>query len=239
MLPKGVEIVGRKNTGFEEVLAPEAVAFVAELAREFEEERQRLLEHRRQRRARIAAGERPTFPPETEGIRRSEWRVAPPPPDLQTRWVEITGPTDRKMIINALNSGAQVFMADFEDANVPTWSNLIEGQQNLREAVRRTIRYTAPDGRIYRLGGRIGTLVGRPPGGHPACGWTAGRWRGLSSTWAFSCITTPTRSWSRGAAPISICRNWKVTGRRDGGIRSARLPRIAWGSPEVPCGSRC
>ncbi|MER3467992.1 MAG: hypothetical protein C4312_05490, partial [Thermoflexus sp.] len=86
----------------------------------------------------IAAGERPTFPPETEGIRRSEWRVAPPPPDLQTRWVEITGPTDRKMIINALNSGAQVFMADFEDANVPTWSNLIEGQQNLREAVRRT-----------------------------------------------------------------------------------------------------
>ncbi|MER3400694.1 MAG: malate synthase A [Thermoflexus sp.] len=166
MLPKGVEIVGRKNTGFEEVLAPEAVAFVAELAREFEEERQRLLEHRRQRRARIAAGERPTFPPETEGIRRSEWRVAPPPPDLQTRWVEITGPTDRKMIINALNSGAQVFMADFEDANVPTWSNLIEGQQNLREAVRRTIRYTAPDGRIYRLGERIATLVVRPRGIH-------------------------------------------------------------------------
>ncbi len=149
-----------------EILTPEAVAFLAQLAGDFEEERQRLLAWRRERYARIAAGERPVFPPETRRIREADWRVAPPPRDLTERWVEITGPTDRKMIINALNSGAQVFMADFEDANVPTWANMLQGQVNLREAVRGTIRYTAPDGREYRLAEETATLVVRPRGLH-------------------------------------------------------------------------
>lgn len=161
-----IEILGERRPEFEKILTPEALAFVAELARMFEGERQRLLALRRERLARIAAGERPTFPPETEKIRHSEWQVAPPPKDLQVRWVEITGPTDRKMIINALNSGAHVFMADFEDANVPTWVNMVEGQWNLREAVRRTIHYVAPDGRVYRLGENLATLVVRPRGLH-------------------------------------------------------------------------
>ncbi|HXF68288.1 MAG TPA: malate synthase A [Thermoflexus sp.] len=151
---------------FREILTPEAVAFVAELACAFEEERRRLLAARQERYARIAAGERPTFPAETERIRQGAWRVAPPPKDLIDRRVEITGPTDRKMIINALNSGAQVFMADFEDANVPTWRNMLEGQLNLRDAVRRTIRYTAPDGREYRLAEETATLIVRPRGLH-------------------------------------------------------------------------
>ncbi len=163
-----VEIRGPVDGPFREILTPGAVAFVAELACAFAEERQRLLAARQERYARIAAGERPAFPSETEGIRRASWRVAPPPKDLTDRRVEITGPTDRKMIINAMNSGAQVFMADFEDANVPTWRNMLEGQVNLRDAVRRTIRYTAPDGREYRLAEETATLIVRPRGLHLA-----------------------------------------------------------------------
>jgi malate synthase len=161
-----IEIRGPVEEPFTEILTPEAVAFVAELARAFEEERQRLLARRRERYARLAARERPDFPPETQAIRTADWRVAPPPKDLRCRWVEITGPTDRKMVINALNSGAQVFMADFEDANAPTWTNMLYGQWNLREAVRRTIRYVAPDGREYRLAEETATLMVRPRGLH-------------------------------------------------------------------------
>ncbi|MCS7052005.1 MAG: malate synthase A, partial [Thermomicrobium sp.] len=108
----------------------------------------------------------PDFLPETKQIRESDWRVAPTPADLQDRRVEITGPVDRKMMINALNSGARVFMADFEDALSPTWSNVVQGQINLRDAVRRTIAYESPDGRVYRLVERPATLVVRPRGWH-------------------------------------------------------------------------
>ncbi len=166
MMLEQVEIRGAVDGPFTEILTPEAMAFLAWLARAFEEERQRLLARRRERYARIAAGERPAFPSETRRIREAEWRVAPPPKDLTNRHVEITGPADRKMIINALNSGAQVFMADFEDANAPTWRNMLQGQANLYEAIRRTIRYIAPDGREYRLAEETATLVARPRGLH-------------------------------------------------------------------------
>jgi len=166
MVREKVEIRKAVDGPGAEILTPEAVAFLASLASDFEGERQRLLARRRERYARIAAGERLDFPTETRRIRQADWRVAPPPKDLMDRRVEITGPTDRKMIINALNSGAQVFMADFEDANVPTWSNMLQGQLHLREAVRRTIRYVAPDGREYRLAEQTATLVVRPRGLH-------------------------------------------------------------------------
>ena len=162
----GVEVRGEATPDSARVLTPEAMAFVASLAREFEDERRALLEARAARQREILAGRMPSFLPETEPVRRGDWRVAPPPADLQDRRVEITGPTDRKMIINALNSGAQVFMADFEDANAPTWANMVQGQANLFDAVRRTIRYTAPDGREYRLAEKTAVLTVRPRGWH-------------------------------------------------------------------------
>jgi malate synthase len=150
------------------VLAEPARAFVADLARRFAGPLGGLLTRRAERRARIARGEeRLDFLAETANVRRSEWRVAPVPHDLQRRAVEITGPTDRKMMINALNSGADVFMADLEDSTAPTWVNLLVGQLNLRDAVRRTITWDDPDsGKAYRLNDQIATLVVRPRGLH-------------------------------------------------------------------------
>lgn len=164
--PDGVELGGGDVGDAQRILTADALAFVATLAREFEGERQALLEQRRARQAAIAAGWRPTSPSPDDPARRDDWRVAPPPADLRDRRVEITGPTDRKMIINALNSGARVFMADFEDANAPTWANMVQGQANLYDAVRRTIRYVAPDGREYRLGETTAVLTVRPRGWH-------------------------------------------------------------------------
>jgi malate synthase len=149
-----------------EILSPAALGFLANLCAEFEPRRQHLLAQRQARQKRIDAGEFPDFLPETAPIRASEWRVAPIPADLQDRRVEITGPVDRKMVINALNSGANVFMADFEDANSPTWQNNIEGQLNVRDAVRRTIDYTSPEGKAYKLNDKIATLLVRPRGWH-------------------------------------------------------------------------
>jgi malate synthase len=149
-----------------EILAPEASKFLVRLAREFEPRRQELLARRRVRQQRIDGGQLPDFLPETAGIRDTEWKVAPVPHDLQDRRVEITGPVDRKMIINALNSGANVFMADFEDSNSPTWQNNVEGQANLRDAVRGTITYTSPEGKRYRLNPPVATLMVRPRGWH-------------------------------------------------------------------------
>lgn len=164
--PTGVDVVGPMLPGFEQVLTPDALQFVATLVREFGPTREALLQKRAERQARIDAGELPDFLPETEHIRRSDWTVAPVPHDLQDRRVEITGPVDRKMIINALNSGANVYMADFEDANSPTWENTIYGQLNLRDAVDGTIRFDSPDGRVYRLKEKTATLLARPRGWH-------------------------------------------------------------------------
>ncbi|HSB61469.1 MAG TPA: malate synthase A, partial [Vicinamibacteria bacterium] len=149
------------------VLTPEATAFVADLVREFAPRVDALLARRHEVQARYDAGARPDFLPETREVRESAWTVAPLPEDLQDRRVEITGPVDRKMIINALNSGASVFMADFEDSNAPTWRNLIDGQKNLSDAVDGTIEHVAHEtGKVYRLGERTAVLMVRPRGWH-------------------------------------------------------------------------
>jgi len=149
-----------------QVLTSEARQFLIELARNFEVPRQELLARRQTRQKQIDAGHFPDFLSETAEIRKAEWKVAPIPADLLDRRVEITGPVDRKMIINALNSGANVFMADFEDSNSPTWQNNLEGQANLADAVRRTISYVSPEGKRYQLNDLVATLLVRPRGWH-------------------------------------------------------------------------
>src|SRR5437867_2872688 len=152
--------------GCEGVLSSAAIAFLSALARRFEATRQALQERRRQRQQELDAGRLPDFLAETRDIREREWTVAPIHPDLNDRRVEITGPVDRKMVINALNSGASVFMADFEDANTPKWDNNIQGHLNLRDAIRRRIDYVSPEGKAYRLKDKTAVLFVRPRGWH-------------------------------------------------------------------------
>ena len=149
-----------------EILTPAARSFLTLLARIFEDRRRQLLQQRQVRQRDLDAGKLPDFLPATASIRESEWRVAEIPKDLLDRRVEITGPVDRKMIINALNSGASVFMADFEDSNSPTWQNNLEGQLNLRDAVSGTIEYTSPEGKVYRVNEKRAVLMVRPRGWH-------------------------------------------------------------------------
>jgi malate synthase len=166
-MPGNVEVKGAIEGRFAEILTPEALAFLAELHQRFDSTRQELLTKRAERQARFDAGKNPDFLPETQSIRDDPaWRVAPVPEALQDRRVEITGPTDRRMVINALNCGARVFMADFEDANTPTWANMVDGQINLKDAVRREIRFEREDGRVYELNDQIATLLVRPRGWH-------------------------------------------------------------------------
>src|SRR5262245_48403715 len=162
----GVEIRGPVNEAQREILTAEAIGLLAKLARQFEGRRQELLERRVERQKEISAGRLPDFLPETKAIRDQEWRVAPIPDDLQDRRVEITGPVERKMIINALNSGANVFMADFEDSSTPSWENNLQGQINLRDAVARSISFSSPEGKNYQLAEKTATLFGRPRGWH-------------------------------------------------------------------------
>jgi len=149
-----------------EILSPEAQTFLVELHRKFDARRIALLERRSVRQQEIDEGALPDFLAETQHIRESDWTVAPIPADLRDRRTEITGPTDRKMVINALNSGASMFMADFEDANSPTSSNMIEGQRNLMHANRRTISFEGPEGKQYRLSEKTAVLLVRPRGWH-------------------------------------------------------------------------
>ena len=163
-----LEVTGPVNDAYREILSTEALAFLASLAKQFEPRRLQLLERRQGRQTELDSGKLPDFLPETAAIRKGDWTVAPIPKDLEDRRVEITGPVDRKMIINALNSGANVFMADFEDSNSPTWQNNLEGQINLRDAVRGAISYTSPEGKQYRLNQK-----------HRHCSWcarAAGTW---------------------------------------------------------------
>src|SRR5436190_5591677 len=151
---------------FDEVLTDEALAFVASLHERFEPARQDLLRRRAERRAMLDAGGSLGFLEETRDVREGDWRVAPVPHDLLDRRVEITGPTDRKMVINALNSGARGFMADFEDSSSPTWANVVGGHVNLSDAIERTIEFTSPEGKEYRLNDEVATLLVRPRGWH-------------------------------------------------------------------------
>ena len=161
-----LKITAPTSSEFNEILTPEALVFLEALERKFGPRRLELLALREARQVRLDAGEMPDFLPETAHVRSSDYRVKSAPFDLQDRRVEITGPTDRKMVINALNSGARVFMADFEDANSPNWDNCVQGQINLRDAVRRTITFQNPDGREYKLNEKVATLLVRPRGWH-------------------------------------------------------------------------
>jgi len=164
-LPKGLQVIGKQHPGFEQILTPEALALVVRLHRAFEPRRQELLAARAARQKSFDSGALPDFLPDTRSVRDSDWTIAPQPKDMLDRRVEITGPTDRKMVINALNSGAATFMADFEDANCPTWFNMIDGQINLRDAVRRTISFQQ-GGKSYKLNDRTAVLIPRPRGWH-------------------------------------------------------------------------
>lgn len=162
----GVVVKGRMSDAYEQILTPEALRFLGLLARTFEARRQELMARRHVRQHELDKGHKPDFLEKTRWIRESPWTVAPIPADLQDRRVEITGPVDRKMIINALNAGANVFMADFEDANSPTWDNNLQGQLNLRDAVEGTISFVNPDGKRYQLNPQTATLMVRPRGWH-------------------------------------------------------------------------
>lgn len=163
---KGLVVTGEMKPGYEEILTPEALQFVEQLERKFGARRKELLEKRKVIQEEINQGKMPTFLEETRHIREGNWTINTLPNDLQDRRVEITGPVDRKMIINALNSGAKLFMADFEDANSPTWSNCIEGQINLRDAIRGTITFENPNGKTYKLNEKTAVLKVRPRGWH-------------------------------------------------------------------------
>jgi malate synthase len=162
----GIEITADVTPEFAQILTSEAVAFAARLQRAFGPRRTELLARRVARQVQFDAGQWPDFLAETRAVREGDWTCDPVPADIQDRRVEITGPVDRKMIINALNSGAKVFMADFEDANTPRWANNIQGQLNLRDAIRRRIDYTSPEGKAYRLNDKTAVLFVRPRGWH-------------------------------------------------------------------------
>jgi malate synthase len=166
-LPKGLELLAPVNGAHNEILSPDALRFFCELQREFNPRRLDLLEKRKLRQQAIDAGELPDFLAETKSIREDgSWRLEAVPADLQNRRVEITGPVDRKMVINALNSGANCYMADFEDSHAPTWAGTLDGQVNMRDAVRGTVEFTSPEGKRYALNERVATLLVRPRGWH-------------------------------------------------------------------------
>jgi malate synthase len=164
-LPKGLQLLGKQHPGFDQILTPEALELVITLHRSFEPRRQALLAARAARQKTFDAGRLPDFLAETKSVREADWTIAPQPKDMIDRRVEITGPTDRKMVINALNCGASTFMADFEDANCPTWFNMVDGQINLRDAVRRTITLQQ-GGKSYKLNDKTAVLIPRPRGWH-------------------------------------------------------------------------
>ena len=164
-LPDGVEVTGKVDDEGAKILTPEALELVAQLHRKFDARRRELLQARVDRQTALDAGEKPDFLPETAEIRAGDWKIAPQPEDMLNRRAEITGPVDRKMIINALNSGADSYMTDFEDSNTPTWKNIIQGQVNLRDAVNRTIRLEQGE-KVYELGDTLATLIVRPRGWH-------------------------------------------------------------------------
>src|SRR3989441_10793953 len=162
---RDISVLGRVSAGFAEILTEEALDFIANLHRHFEPRRQDLLARRAARQKEFDRGKLPDFLPDTREIREGEWRMAPQPKALLDRRVELTGPTDRKMVINALNSGDSTFMANFEDANCPTWHNMMDGQINLSDAVRRTISFEQ-SGKQYRLRDKTAVLIPRPRGWH-------------------------------------------------------------------------
>jgi len=166
VLPAGMQITGPIHPDYETVLTADALALVAKLHRAFNGRRHELLSARTERQSRIDTGEMPDFLPETKLIRESRWTITPLPKALERRHTEITGPVEAKMIINAFNSGADSYMADFEDSNSPKWDNLIQGQVNLYKAIRCKLTFTSEAGKEYRLNDKVATLQIRPRGWH-------------------------------------------------------------------------
>src|SRR5438445_9279044 len=164
--PNGVKLLGPVTPQQTQILSREALEFFAKLQREFNPIRLQLLNQRKLRQEALDRGELPGFLPETKAVREADWQVAPVPMDLQDRRVEITGPVDRKMVINALNSGANCYMADFEDAHSPAWAGTLDGQINVHDAVRGTIEYESPEGKRYTQHRAVTTLPVRPRGWH-------------------------------------------------------------------------
>jgi malate synthase len=162
----GIQLPPQQPNLYDRILTPAAVGFVAHLHRKYEQRRRDLMKARSVRQVGLDSGDTFAFLPETRSVRESEWLVAPVPADLQDRRVEITGPVERKMVINALNSGASTFMADFEDSCTPAWDNMIQGQINLRQAVDRTIGFKTAEGKCYKLNDKTATLIVRPRGWH-------------------------------------------------------------------------
>ena len=230
--PSGVEILGHLEPGYRDILSHDALSFIAGLHRRFDRRRQSLLRKRKQRQDELDQGAIMIFPHETADIRASEWTVRPAPADLQDRRVEITGPVDRKMVVNALNSGAKCFMADFEDATAPLWDNLIQGQINLRDAIRREIDFSdLKSGKQYAVKDKAATLIVRPTrlaSGRTSCAdqWPADigqpvRFRAVS-------VSQPRRAESPRDRPVfSICPSWKTVTRRGCGAWFSSMPRMS------------
>jgi malate synthase len=214
--------------GFEDILTPEALGFVRDLVREFSLPLESLLRTRILVHERLRNGTLPDFLDETREIRTSEWKVGSIPTDLRQRRVEITGPVDRKMVINALNSGADVYMADFEDSHSPTWNGTLQGQVNLRDAVDRIITYTNPDGREYKLAEKPGTLFVRPRGLHMTekhIQFDSKPTPPPSSTMVYSSTITR-RNWpGEDQDPTYTSQSWKATRKPASGTTSSTIPR--------------
>lgn len=221
MMPQGIEITGPITPAYSDILTPDAMAFVAELERAFGDRRRQLLDDRIDRQMMIDGGSMPDFLPETAAIRTGDWTVAPIPDDLQDRRVEITGPVDRKMIINALNSGANVFMADFEDSHSPTWAGCVEGQINLRDAINGTIDYFHPTKQVtYRLNDDIATLMVRPRGWHLEEKHVLVDGRPMSGglfDFGLYFYHNTRALLDKGSDRTFICPNWKITAKPGSG----------------------
>jgi malate synthase len=225
-LPAGVQVNAPIHPRFDEILTHDALALVAKLHRAFEPRRQELLEKARvERQARIDAGEMPDFLPETKHIREGDWKIAPLPKALERRRTEITGPVERKMIINAYNSGADSYMTDFEDSNSPNWYNQIQGQVNLVDAIRRKLSFVNEVGKEYKLNDRIATLQIRPRGWHlgrETCDWSMASASPVAFSISVWCSSTTPRSRSRAAPARSItCRRWRAISKRGCGTTSS------------------
>ena len=227
----GIAVTASNGSRQDEILSPAALAFLADLHREFNGTRKRLLKLREERQKRFDAGELPDFLAETRHVREGDWTVAPIPADLLDRRVEITGPVDRKMIINALNSGAKVFMADFEDASSPTWDNMIEGQANLKDrwAGQDRLHRRRPRGKAYKLSRQAGRPARAPARLAPARGSRHGRRRAdVGSLFDFGLYVFHNAKADRGQgldARPSTCRRWRAISKRGSGTTSSPTPR--------------